>query len=148
MLHNEHLGFQQRGVHGPSAAAGVVDVEGIDTYQTSAAIAEEHSGLLGKEGVGLEIRVGCPALRPACLNKHSFARDLNILEGLRSNRQVLAVIAADEQGIQVGKRLEPDLREVLSIGIAMEWAIDVGTRVGDQLDLADLELGTRRIALA
>src|SRR5688500_1885314 len=96
----------------------------------------------------LEIRVSAPMTAPAGVEQHGPAAD-----AFRAKRDLidcatLRSIDPHDYAIEIRNGFERQLREILSVLIPMERAIDVRSGVGDHLDFTNLELGARSILAA
>ncbi len=122
----------------------------IESIPTSAGpgLYEPVSGALGEMRMSFEVRVRPPMLVPSRLEEHrpsaNVARaERHFIDGRPARR-----VDAHDETFKIRNRLEWKLGQVLSVLVAMKWAVDIGAGVADHLDLADLEIVARRIALA
>src|SRR5262249_22506714 len=144
VLHDRHVAAQQGRVNGTSTIANVVDVVTVDPDQGNPRGGEVRRGRARDEGVALEVAVGAPGPRPAGADQHRLAAQVQAAQVGGGERR-LAVGERDDEPLQVGERLQGQFRQVLAGGEAVEGAVEVGAGVGHHLDLADLELGARRV---
>ena len=91
MLDDENVVFQQYRVDGPAiAAAGIVNIVGVDTDQIRSLVAQICGGFSRQEWMGIEIRRRIPMFAPAGVNENRFARDVGILSADVPYKQVVA----------------------------------------------------------
>ena len=55
------------------------------------------------------------------------------------------ILAAEYNRIQVRQRRQRQFRQILSVGKTVEGRVDVSSRIGHQLNFADVEFSTRRV---
>src|SRR4051812_8748096 len=134
-------------MHGPLTAVGVVDVERIDPHQHGTSAHEPLGQLAGEMWMAAVILLGAPVSVPARLHQHGAAAHLALAQGQAVDRS-LASLRADDDTVEVRERGERKLGEIFTVGVTVEGAVHVRTGVRHHLDLADVELRTRGIALA
>src|SRR5205807_2270293 len=125
----------------------VVDVQRVDADQHGTGPGEPGGGLGGQVGVSLKIRVGPPVDVPAGGDQDRLAAHVQGAEGGGVDGPAAGERPAHRDGVEVGQLFEGQLRQVLAVGVAVEGRVEVGAGVGDHLDLADVELGPRRVQL-
>src|SRR5690606_30618377 len=82
-----------------------------------------------------------------CVEQYGFAAEIVVAKAFWGDGAPTA-LGADDDGFEVGELVEGELGEIVAVGVAMEWAVEVGAGVGDHLDLRDLELGAFRVDFA
>ena len=147
MLDDRDLGAQQRRMHRAGEVLDVVDVERVDPDQRRARLTRYSAASPVRKGIARRGSAACPSARPSrcgpappCPAGRAPRTHPARCRGLGR--------APDHDGLQIGQRLERQLRQVLAVGVAVERRVDVGAGVGHHLDLADLELDPGGVARA
>ena len=134
-------------MRGAAAILVVIDVERIDPDERRARLCEILGCVLRDErmlpaGVG----VGAPMRVPAGVHEHRSPIHVLPLESRRIDRAFRANTRAYDDARQIGDCFQRIARDVAAVFVAMERGVDVGTGVGQELDLADLKSGAGRVA--
>src|SRR5881398_29013 len=85
------------------------------------------------------VALGAPVDVPTGVYQHRFAAHVPPAEYACVERPAGALRCADEDALDVRDSLKRVVRNVLAALVPVERRVDVGARVSEQLDLADLE---------
>src|SRR3989442_551385 len=85
------------------------------------------------------IPLGAPLDIPARVHEHRLAPHIAAAEQPLVERTAGALRCPGHDAVEVRDGLERIVSNVLAAVVPMEWRVDVSARVGDQLDLPDLE---------
>src|SRR4051794_309849 len=113
-------------MHRSGRVARVVDVVRVDPDEGRPRRAKGLGGLPGQEWMTLEVAVGPPVVRPAGLDQDGLAPERSALEDPWADGPAATGLPGDNHGVEVGKLLQRERREVRAVGEAVERRVEVG----------------------
>ena len=135
-------------MNGARSIIGRIDVERIDADKRDAGIDERVRQFAGEMRMALEILIGAPVPVPTGVNQDRLAPERREIDRQPVDGTIAAIRCANDDAIEIGERFKFQLREIVTVGITMERAVEIGACVRDHLDLADLEFGAGGITCA
>jgi len=127
----------------------IIDVIGIDAYQRDSGVSQKPGRIFGQKRMSLKILRRVPAPGPSRLDQHGFAREIL---GARETRDIdrldidrLLVQGRHLDGGEVCQFRQLEFRQIFAIGVAVKGRVEIGSGIGNHLDLADLKLGSRSV---
>src|SRR5215470_14571422 len=88
-----------------------------------------------------------PVNVPACMKENSFTPDINFFQICCADPAFRPVQITQHYTVQICERIQIQLRQIETIRITMERAVEVRSRIGHHFDLADVELSSLGVAL-
>jgi hypothetical protein len=101
MFHNRYLGCQQNRMHGTSHVGRIVDIEGIDAYQSSPGLFEPDSRFGREKGMTFKVLLRLPMSVPAGVDQDRFAGHISPGKQVRADGPP-ARFGPKNQPLQVG----------------------------------------------
>ena len=83
----------------------------------------------------------------ACNRPHRFERAQNLTSHGAVDGALSGNGNAKEHGIEISQGSQIYFRKIFAVREAVEWRIDIGARIGNHFDFADLEGGSFGIVL-
>lgn len=87
------------------------------------------------------VGLGSPVAVPAGVHEDGLARDIDGLEHGLVDGALLGTEEPNDDPLELGQGGQRQAGEVRSLGEPVEWAIEIGARIGHHRDPADLKLG-------
>src|SRR5690349_10765691 len=134
MLHNGNLRAQQNRMRGAMQISGIVDVVRVYADQHGARVPQVAGSVFGEERMSLEVLFGAPVTIPPCVHQYRVSTHIHRSKRRMADGTLGAACDPNEHSIEASKACQIKLGEVMSIGVAVEGAIEICTGIGDQLD--------------